>query len=180
MFDFGWDEMALIAVVALVFLGPKELPQVMRTAGQWSRKMKSVAGEFRRHVDDMVREADLEEIREQARLAATGGVGGMLGHHIDPDGELKKAFDGVQAEQNALEGALIDASIPGPPPSAEPAAVHPPAGDTEAHEGAALMTGPAATETRLSEAHASVPHSAEPDPETPAPHPSAPAPAGGQ
>lgn len=92
MFDFGWDEMALIAVVALVVLGPKELPQVMRTAGQWSRKLKLMAREFHSHVDEMVREAELNEVAEAARKAAMGDVSAVVTDTVDPDGSLRETF----------------------------------------------------------------------------------------
>ncbi len=92
MFDFGWDEMAVIAVVALIALGPKELPQVMRTAGQWSRKLKLMAREFQTHVDDMVREAEISEMTEAARKAATFDGQALVSDTLDPAGELEAAF----------------------------------------------------------------------------------------
>jgi sec-independent protein translocase protein TatB len=70
MFDIAWSEMAVIGVVALVVIGPKDLPKVMRTMGVWSRKMSLLANDFRRHVDDMVRQAELDEIRKKAEEAA--------------------------------------------------------------------------------------------------------------
>lgn len=67
MFDIAWSELALIAVVALVVIGPKDLPKVMRTLGQLIRKMRLLAGEFQHNFDDMVRQAELEEIRKQVQ-----------------------------------------------------------------------------------------------------------------
>ena len=56
MFDIGWDELLLIALVALVVIGPKDLPAVLRTLGAWVAKARNLAGEFRSHVDEMLRE----------------------------------------------------------------------------------------------------------------------------
>ena len=65
MFDIGWDELLLIALVALVVIGPKELPGVLRTLGQWVAKARTLAGEFRSHVDDMIREAGVEDMKNE-------------------------------------------------------------------------------------------------------------------
>ena len=65
MFDIGWDELLLIALVALVVIGPKDLPGVLRTLGQWAARARSLAGEFRSHVDDMMREAQVDEMKRE-------------------------------------------------------------------------------------------------------------------
>jgi sec-independent protein translocase protein TatB len=65
MFDIGWDELLLIALVALVVIGPKELPTVLRTLGNWIAKARSLAGEFRSHVDDMIRETGVDDMKRE-------------------------------------------------------------------------------------------------------------------
>ena len=65
MFDIGWDELLLIALVALVVIGPKDLPAVLRTLGQWMARARNLAGEFRSHVDDMMREAQVDEMKRE-------------------------------------------------------------------------------------------------------------------
>lgn len=68
MFDIGYTELLLIAVVALVVIGPKDLPRVMRTVGQWVAKGKAMTRHVRAGFDTMMREAELEEMqREWAR-----------------------------------------------------------------------------------------------------------------
>ena len=69
MFDIGWPELFLIAVVVLLVVGPKELPKVLRTVGVWISKAKVVTREFRTHVDDMIRENELDEVRDQITTA---------------------------------------------------------------------------------------------------------------
>jgi sec-independent protein translocase protein TatB len=75
MFDVAPTELLLVAIVALVVIGPKDLPRVLRVLGQWVAKAKSVAGQFRSGFDEMVREAELAEMEkkwaeENARIMA--------------------------------------------------------------------------------------------------------------
>jgi sec-independent protein translocase protein TatB len=65
MLDIGWSEMLLIAVVAIVVIGPKDLPKALRTVGQWMGRARRVAREFKDSVDDMVRESELDELRRE-------------------------------------------------------------------------------------------------------------------
>jgi sec-independent protein translocase protein TatB len=66
MFDIGWDELLLIGIVALIVVGPKDLPRMMRVLGQWTTKARGMASQFRSAFDDMVRETELEELRKTA------------------------------------------------------------------------------------------------------------------
>lgn len=67
MFDIAWSELFLIGAVALLVVGPKDLPQLMRTVGRAVRSMKRMAGEFHGHWDDLMRESELQELRDKAR-----------------------------------------------------------------------------------------------------------------
>ena len=67
MFDIGWSELLLIGVVALIVVGPKELPRMLRTVGQYVGRAKSVAREFQRSMDDAAREMDVQELRDAQR-----------------------------------------------------------------------------------------------------------------
>lgn len=64
MLDFAWNEILLIGVVALVVVGPKDLPMVLRTAGRWAGRARSMAREFRAQVDQAIRDAELDELRK--------------------------------------------------------------------------------------------------------------------
>ena len=75
MFDIGWSEMALILVVALVVIGPKDLPRVARQIGRWSAKARAMAREFQRSLDDMAREAELQDIKAEIEKASRGASG---------------------------------------------------------------------------------------------------------
>jgi sec-independent protein translocase protein TatB len=65
LFDIAPSEMLLVAVVAIVFIGPKDLPRVMRTVGQWVGRGRSMARHFRGAMDEMIREAELQEMEEK-------------------------------------------------------------------------------------------------------------------
>ena len=67
MFDIGWDEMLLTVIIAIIVIGPKELPRALRTAGRWIAKVRRVSGHFRTGIETMIREAELEEMEKQWR-----------------------------------------------------------------------------------------------------------------
>ena len=69
MFDIGWVEMATIAVVALIIIGPKDLPKAMRTVSHWIGKARSLAREFQSGLDDIVRESELQDMRKDIEKA---------------------------------------------------------------------------------------------------------------
>ena len=89
MFDLGWSELAVVALVALIIVGPRELPEVLRTVGKWLRKARSMAREFQASVDDMVREAELDEARKTMEAARHLDVGKEIENSIDPTGSVK-------------------------------------------------------------------------------------------
>jgi sec-independent protein translocase protein TatB len=70
MLDFGWSQIMLIAAVALIFLGPKELPKVIKTVTEWAGKARGLAREFRSSVDDMLRETEIKNLKEEFESAA--------------------------------------------------------------------------------------------------------------
>src|SRR4029077_10859978 len=65
MFDISWTEFLLIGVVALIFIGPKELPAVLRTLGQWTRRIRSMAADFQNHFQEAMREAEMADLKKQ-------------------------------------------------------------------------------------------------------------------
>jgi sec-independent protein translocase protein TatB len=65
MFDISWTEFLLIGVVALIVIGPKELPAVLRTLGQWTRKVRSMAADFQGQFQEAMREAEMADLKKQ-------------------------------------------------------------------------------------------------------------------
>ena len=93
MFDIGWSEMAVIALVALVVIGPKELPGALKTFAYWMKQARKMAREFQSGVDEIVREAELEDARKAVTSVTGRSVNQMLEKTIDPTGEMKKALN---------------------------------------------------------------------------------------
>ena len=90
--------MAVIALIALVVMGPSELPKAMRSLAKWTRKARGMAREFQSGIDDMVREADMEETRKAIQSAKTLDIGKKLEETIDPTGGLRDEAKGFQDE----------------------------------------------------------------------------------
>ena len=75
MFDIGWSELVVIAVVALIAIGPKELPGVLRMVGQWMGKARKMAGEFQGQFQEAMREAEMADLKksfDEVKDVATG------------------------------------------------------------------------------------------------------------
>ena len=72
LFDIGAPELVAIAVVAIVVIGPKDLPRVMRLVGQWTGKAKRMAGDFQNQFNEAIREAELHEIKDQVSMQHHG------------------------------------------------------------------------------------------------------------
>ncbi len=92
LFDFGWSEILLIGTVALVFIGPKDLPKAMRVAGYWVRKARTLSREFQSSIDQMIREAELDEMRQDLKKAAEFDINKEFHNTIDPTGSLSESL----------------------------------------------------------------------------------------
>ena len=93
MLDIGWPEMAVVAVIALIIIGPKDLPRIMRWVGGWAGKARSMARQFQRSIDDMAREAELDEVKKSVDSVSKFYPAKELDKSIDPTGSVKKALD---------------------------------------------------------------------------------------
>lgn len=85
MFDIGWSELLALVVIAIVFVGPKDLPRMMRTAGQYVAKVRAMAREFQTSFEDLARETELEELRKE--------VSSLRGHVTEPMRSLQREID---------------------------------------------------------------------------------------
>ena len=92
MFDFAWSEIGLIAVVALVLIGPKDLPVAMKALADFIKKARRMAGEFQTHVDEMMREADLREVRQSINEIRNLDLRSTIERTIDPDRTIRNTF----------------------------------------------------------------------------------------
>lgn len=116
MFDIGWTELALIAVVALIVIGPKDLPYALRTVGFWVRKARTLTREFQSGIDEMIREAELEDVRKKAVELKNANLARHVENTIDPTGSLRNAFDPAvdtrQRSKDASGAAPAPAELP--------------------------------------------------------------------
>jgi len=142
MFDIGWSELLIIAVVTIIVVGPKDLPRLLRSVGQVARKVRETANEFRGHVDDVIRDAELDDLKStmddvksmnplnQVKKAITDEVDGIRdvvsetdirNYHEDfPDDEPYDDFDDPGAEWDDEDDVVIEESKPKPSGKAAP------------------------------------------------------------
>jgi sec-independent protein translocase protein TatB len=156
MFGIDSPELLVIAIVALVVIGPKELPGLLRTWGKWMAQMRGMASEFRGHVDEMVRQSELDEVKKQLE-----GAQGLDLQALDPTREIKQAIsEGMSEGEKAFNEAKSSIDNPlaepesAPQIAAEPAVAEAAATGTAVPELAAAE--PVAPEPVASEPAASV------------------------
>ena len=123
MFDISWGELVLIGMVALIVIGPKELPTVLRTAGQWMTKVRRMASEFQGQFHEAMREAEFADLKKQVESIGdpTRGIGD---------------FNPLDTAQKEIESAFADKAAATPsgetaPPAANESEPHAsPSGET--------------------------------------------------
>jgi sec-independent protein translocase protein TatB len=167
MFGIDSSEFLLIAIVALVVIGPKELPGLLRTWGKWMAQMRGMASEFRGHVDEMVRQSDLDEVKKQ--LTASSGLDLQS---LDPTKEIRSHIEAgmAEGEKAIAEGKNVFDNPLAEPESAPQIAVETP---PETPLESAAETAPTVPETPAVVTAEAVPESmpvpaVEPVPEKPA------------
>ena len=92
MFDFAWSEIALIGVVALVLIGPKDMPVAIKAVTTMIKKARRMAAEFQTHVDDMVKDTELSDVRNSIREIRSLDIRGAITRHLDGDGSIRSAM----------------------------------------------------------------------------------------
>lgn len=119
MFEIGWSEILVIAIVLIVVVGPKDLPKMLRAFGKATSRFRATAGEFRRQFDEALKEAELDDVREIINDAKS----------LDPRNDIRKVFDPVRTIGEEIRSSLNDpapgakdnVAIPDPgAPGAEP------------------------------------------------------------
>ncbi len=118
MFDFAWSEIAIIGAVALIAIGPKDMPVAIRTVAGMIKKARRMAAEFQTHVDEMIKEADLADVKKSFNDIRNFDLKSVVEKSIDPDNALRDTFAGdplAPSEPAAGENAEPE-PIPAPPP----------------------------------------------------------------
>jgi sec-independent protein translocase protein TatB len=157
MFDIGWGELIVIGVVALIAIGPKELPTVLRTVGQWMGKIRRMASEFQGQFQEAMREAEFAELKKQVDTIGEGST-------FNPLETARKEFE--SALEDKPPSTDTSAAPTTPFPEYETAAADRTA-PTASGEGAAASMPPAA------DAPPVPPTAVEPQPASPQPTPAA-------
>jgi sec-independent protein translocase protein TatB len=138
MFDIGWSELLLIGIVALIAIGPKELPGALRTLGQWMAKVRRMASEFQNQFHEAMREAELADLKKEVDEMATKAQSYA---HFDPIDDIRKDIEKAASPPPDLD-TLTDTAA-SPPPASPPPAATPPATTAPASPPAATETPPA-------------------------------------
>lgn len=107
MFDIGWSELLVIGIVALIVVGPKDLPILLRTIGKYVGMIRRQAGEFRAQFDEAMRESELEQLKQEVTKLKS-----------EAEGTLKSAERSVSDEFASARSALDDAALPSSSPVA--------------------------------------------------------------
>jgi len=117
MFDIGWSELVVIAVVALIAIGPKELPAVLRTVGQYMGKIRRMANEFQDQFREAMREAEMADIKKQVdEMTAAAQDITRYNPLDDVHKELNSALSDKPAEADSVQSA-VQASPEAVPPA---------------------------------------------------------------
>jgi sec-independent protein translocase protein TatB len=133
MFDIGWSELVVIAVVALIAIGPKELPGVLRMVGQWMGKARKMASEFQGQFNEAMREAEMADLKksfDEVKEAATGFTSGNIMTSLQKDvsdslqiGDIDKPKEPSQEPVDAQIASAIGEPVEPPTPASEPLAI---------------------------------------------------------
>ncbi len=156
MFDIGWSEFVVIAVVALIAIGPKELPSVLRTIGQWMGKARRMAAEFQGQFQEAMREAEMADLKksfDEVKEAATGFAGGNVMTSLEKD--VGNALRIEDIDKPAVAAAETPAIEPPVTPTAPEAPVPETFTEAVAHAQAAPLELHPASPAVLKDAKAS-------------------------
>ena len=111
MFDVGWTELVVIGIVALIVIGPRELPATLRTIGQMMTKVRRMASEFQGQFNDAIREAELDELRKEAEKLSSAATSATS---FDPLAKVKSEIE------SAADAPAKTESAPIPAPATDP------------------------------------------------------------
>ncbi len=142
MFDIGWSELVVIGVVALIAIGPKELPGVLRTVGQYMGKVRRMASEFQSQFQEAMREAEMADIKKSVDEITDAATKQFT--NFDPIGSVRKEIESLSADP-FKDGAPTD-TAPTATASASPEAVSP------------SIPAPVSSETTIPQASEQVSH----------------------
>jgi sec-independent protein translocase protein TatB len=112
MFEIGWTEMLVIAIVMIVVVGPKDLPGMLRQFGRTTTKLRAMAGDFRKQFDEALKEAELDDVKKS--------VDGL--RRLNPTAEIRKQLNPFEKAAADVRAGVDSAMKPKPSTASEPAA----------------------------------------------------------
>lgn len=124
MFGLDFGEILVIVVAALIFIKPGDLPGAMQEVGRWLRKLQTMAGEFHRHVDDMMKESGLDQVKKQVDEIRGLNPTNIVQDYIDPKGEIRNALTPPDLSLSS-PGTTATSGATSTPPTTAPTALPP-------------------------------------------------------
>ena len=117
MFDIGWQELFIVSILALIVVGPKDLPRALRNVMGLVRKARMMARDFQDGIDDVVREADLDDMKNQIENLTDGDINQHIQNTLDPTGDLASdlGMTEIPKEPNETHIEKLNDSDPLPP-----------------------------------------------------------------
>jgi len=141
MFDlFSWSHIVILLVVALVVVGPKDLPRLMHMAGKWAGKARAMANEFRKSFDEMARQAELDELRKEIEdLKKNNPVSDIMGSVSEVQAAINEPAADVANSMAEVQAAMTEGAGQTPAQTTAPVedAIEPRSGELEVTDTAA-------------------------------------------
>ena len=104
MFSFGWSEIALTVIIIIIVVGPKEIPNLLKQIGYFSKSIKKISREFKKSLNDIAEESDLKEVKDSITEIKN------IKKDFDPTHEIKKDIDTFKDSAKVFEKEIKDLS----------------------------------------------------------------------
>ena len=102
MFSFGWSEIALTAIIVIIVVGPKEIPNLLKQIGTFSKSIKKISREFKKSLNDIAEESDLKDVKDQISEIKN------IKESLDPTQDIKKELSSIKDTANVFEKEIKD------------------------------------------------------------------------
>ena len=104
MFSFGWSEIALTAIIIIIVVGPKEIPNLLKQIGSFSKSIKKISREFKKSLNDIAEESDLKDVKDQISEIKN------IKENLDPTQDIKNELSSIKDTANVFEKEIKDIS----------------------------------------------------------------------
>ena len=102
MFSFGWSEIALTAIIVIIVVGPKEIPNLLKQIGSFSKSIKKISREFKKSLNDIAEESDLKDVKDQISEIKN------IKENLDPTQDIKNELSSIKDTANVFEKEIKD------------------------------------------------------------------------